>query len=100
KDGRLGTVRPLRPYGPPGAVVFRQALPSDNHGNLVVVQSPAKVEEPYTPLVEHIVEFFQTGKVPVPNAETLEIYAFMDAAQRSKASGGRPALVHLDAALK
>jgi hypothetical protein len=27
----------------------------------------------------------------VPNSETLEIYAFMDAAQRSKDSGGKPA---------
>ena len=35
-------------------------------------------------------KFFQTGKPPVSNEETLEIYAFMDAAQRSKAAGGKP----------
>lgn len=94
KNGRLGTVRTLRPYGPPGAVVFRPPTGSGGHGNVVVMQSPAKTSEPYTPLVKHIVEFFQTGEVPVPNEETLEIFEFMDAAQRSKASGGRPMLLH------
>ena len=37
-----------------------------------------------------IVKFFQTGKPPVANEETLEIFAFMDAAQRSKEQGGKP----------
>ena len=44
----------------------------------------------YRPLVVEIVKFFQTGKPPVPNEETLEIFAFMDAAQRSKEQGGKP----------
>jgi hypothetical protein len=44
----------------------------------------------YRPLVTEIVKFFQTGKPPVSNEETLEIFAFMDAAQRSKEQGGRP----------
>ena len=35
-------------------------------------------------------KFFETGQPPVPNRETLEIFAFMDAAQRSKDQGGRP----------
>jgi hypothetical protein len=30
------------------------------------------------------------GAPPVPNEETLELFAFMDAAQRSKAVGGQP----------
>jgi hypothetical protein len=34
--------------------------------------------------------FFQTGKPPVPPEETLEIMAFMDAAERSRAGGGVP----------
>ena len=33
-------------------------------------------------------KFFQTGKPPVPNDETMEIFSFMDAALRSKNSGG------------
>ena len=40
--------------------------------------------------MEQIIPFFQTGKVPVDNAETLEMFAFMDAAQRSRVAGGKP----------
>jgi hypothetical protein len=40
--------------------------------------------------LREIVKFFQTGVVPVPNEDTLEIFAFMDAAQRSKEAGGKP----------
>ncbi len=44
----------------------------------------------YRPLVVEIVKFFRTGKSPVPNAETLEIYTFMEAADESKRQGGSP----------
>ena len=44
----------------------------------------------YRPLVVEMVKFFQTGQPPVSNEETLEIFAFLDAAQRSKEQGGRP----------
>lgn len=81
KDGRLGTVRALRPYGTYGAVVFRK----DG-----VAESPAKPHTDYEGLVREIVKFFETGKPPVDNANTLEIFAFMDAAQRSKEAGGKP----------
>jgi hypothetical protein len=37
-----------------------------------------------------IVKFFETGKPLVPNEETLEIFAFMDAAQRSREASGKP----------
>jgi hypothetical protein len=79
KDGRVGTVRTLRPYGTYGADVFRPKG---------VTQSKAKTQEGYRPLLVEIVKFFETGQAPVPNEETLEIFAFMDAAQRSKAAGG------------
>jgi hypothetical protein len=36
------------------------------------------------------VNFFHTGVPPVAPEETLEIMAFMDAAQRSKEAGGKP----------
>ena len=36
-----------------------------------------------------IMKFFQTGIAPVPNAETMEIYAFMEAADESKREGGK-----------
>ena len=47
----------------------------------------------YTPLVREIVKFFQTGIAPVTPAQTLEIYAFMEAADESKRRGGAPVLM-------
>jgi hypothetical protein len=43
----------------------------------------------YGPLVVEIVKFFRTGKPPVSAEETLEIYAFMEAADESKRQGGQ-----------
>lgn len=81
RDGRLGSVRALRPYGSYGAVVFR---------GRESVQSDPKAAVDYRPMVVEIVKFFQTGEVPVPVEESLEIFAFMDAALRSKQAGGAP----------
>ena len=47
----------------------------------------------YRPLVVEIVRFFRTGKPPVSPEETLEIYAFMEAADESKRQGGNPVSV-------
>jgi hypothetical protein len=90
-DGKTGTVRTERPYGPYGAVVFR-TKPKDGKsaGNTIVAQSNPKMAEGYRPLLVEIVKFFETKEPPVPNEETLEIFAFMDAAQRSKDAGGTP----------
>ncbi len=82
KGGRLGSVRANRPHGGDGAVVFR--------ANQKIVQSTPSMRDEYAPLVREIVKFFQTGNPPVAPEETLEIIAFMDAAQRSKAAGGQP----------
>jgi hypothetical protein len=83
KDGRLGSVRAIRPYSDYGAVVTR--------GREVTVLHPKAGEATdYRPLLLEIVKFFATGKPPVPNEETLEIFAFMDAAQKSKEQHGRP----------
>ncbi len=81
KDGRLGTVHALRPYGPYGALVFQ---------GKTVARSPEKAQSSYVPMLREIVKFFETKVPPVPNEETLEIFAFMDAAQRSKEAGGKP----------
>lgn len=43
----------------------------------------------YKPLVVEIAKYFQSGKVPVSPKETLEIYAFMEAADESKRQGGK-----------
>jgi hypothetical protein len=81
KDGRIGSVHALRASRGSGAVVFRSKQ---------IVQSNPKMRSGYAPLLKEVVKFFQTGIPPVPNEETLEIFAFMDAAQRSKAAGGAP----------
>ncbi|MEL7587574.1 MAG: Gfo/Idh/MocA family oxidoreductase [Prolixibacteraceae bacterium] len=44
----------------------------------------------YDPLLAEIVKFFQTGIVPVQPQETIEIMAFMEAADESRNKGGRP----------
>ncbi len=44
----------------------------------------------YEPLVVEIAKFFKTGKPPVCQDETLEIYTFMEAADESKRQGGKP----------
>ena len=81
KDGRLGTVRTTKPYGDYGAVVFRTKT---------AAQSDPKMKAGYTPMLKELMHFFQTREVPVPNEVTLEMFAFMDAAQRSKLAGGKP----------
>ena len=43
----------------------------------------------YAPLVVEIVKFFQTHQSPVPAAETIELFAFMEAADESKRREGK-----------
>ena len=83
KDGRIGTVNAVRPYSDYGAVAFRGRESVESHPQ-------GRVGYGLPPLVVEIVKFFQTGQPPVSNEETLEIFAFMDAAQRSKEQGGKP----------
>ena len=82
-DGRIGTFRGHRtgPHGY-GATVF---------GSKGIVQ--AGRFEGYEPLLAEIARFFRTGRPPVTAAETLEIIAFMEAAERSAATGGAAALL-------
>ena len=82
KDGRIGTVKGLRKGKQDyGALVY---------GENAVTYLPVK-DVSYVPLVRRIMDFFKTGKPPVAPEETLEIMAFMDAAERSRLSGGTPA---------
>jgi hypothetical protein len=48
----------------------------------------------YKPLLIEIIQFFDTGNPPVKVEDTLEIYAFMEAADESKRKNG--ASVNLD----
>jgi len=47
----------------------------------------------YRPLIVEIARFFETGKPPVSALETLELFAFMEAADESKRQGGKPILI-------
>jgi predicted dehydrogenase len=80
KDGRIGTYRGLKSGKKDyGAMVF---------GSKGIARSGSY--EGYGHLVDQIVKFFKTGAIPVPPAETIEIFAFMTAADESKAQGGKP----------
>lgn len=81
KDGRVGTLRLIRPNAPFGAMLFS----SDG-----TPQSVERLQAGYSPLLQQIVRFMQTGKSPVPSDETLEIFAFMTAAQKSMQQHGVP----------
>lgn len=78
KDGRIGTYRGLR--------MDKSGYGSTVFGTKGVVQSGKYGG--YEPLVDEIVKFFKTGKAPVPPQDTIEIFAFMSAADESKAKGG------------
>jgi hypothetical protein len=80
KGGRIGTFRGIRQghhdYG--ATVVGTKGIaPGGGYGG-------------YEPLVVEIVKFFKTGKPPVSAEETIEIFAFMEAADESKRQGGKP----------
>ncbi len=78
-DGRIGTFRGIRNgrngYG-------GTAFGTDG----IAVVGPF---EGYIPLVVKIAEFFRTGTAPMDPEETLQIVAFMEAAELSKARKGR-----------
>jgi predicted dehydrogenase len=80
EDGRVGTFRGLKTGKKDyGAMVF---------GTKGIARSGGY--EGYGHLVEEVVRFFKTGQIPVPAAETIEIFAFMTAADESKAKDGAP----------
>ncbi len=77
-DGRIGTFRGLRRgKSGYGATIFgaKAIMPAGKYAG-------------YGPLIDEVVKFFKTGKPPVPPEETIEIFAFMSAADESKAKGG------------
>jgi predicted dehydrogenase len=83
EGGRIGTFRGLR---------------SSEHSYGGTVFAEKKIEvlpmgSDYGPMLKAIAQFFATGRPPVSEDETIEIYAFMSAADRSKAQGGRPVLI-------
>lgn len=84
EDGRIGTFRGLRTektgYG--GVAFGTEGI------------APVGAYEGYEHLVWEILKFFKSGKVPVSPEETIELFAFMAAADESKKMGGKPVSVH------
>lgn len=79
-DGRIGTFRGIRQgktgYG--GHAYGEKAIQT---------LGPYKG---YDPMLVEIADFFRSGKPPVPVEETIELYAFLSAADESKRQGGKP----------
>ena len=79
-DGRVGTLRGLRNQKTPHKVIV--------FGTKAVTEQQGGGN--YAPLVREVIKFFQTGVPPVSPEETVEIFAFMEAADESKRQGGVP----------
>jgi hypothetical protein len=78
EDERIGTFRGIRKgQGGYGATVFGEQ-------GISVLNEYAG----YEPLLVKVCEFYESGKAPIPIDETLEIFAFMQAAEESKHQGG------------
>lgn len=82
-DGRIGTFRGLRSgkagYGGTAFGTKSQAAVGSYDG--------------YAPLVKEITKFFRSRKPPIDPAETLAIYAFMEAADECQRRNGQPVLI-------
>lgn len=83
KNGRAGTYRGLRRNKADfGAIAF---------GTKAIL--PMTKGDGYEPLCREIAKFFLTRVAPVSPEETIEIFAFMEAADESKRQGGVPVSV-------
>ena len=80
KDGRLGTYR--------GIVKGKSEFGAIVYGSKGVRQGAKTIS--YEALCRQIGKFFRTGEPPVSEAETIEIFAFMEAADESLRQGGKP----------
>jgi len=79
RDGRVATYRGLRRHKEEfGAVAF---------GTKGI--APATKSDDYDALCQEIAKFFKTRQAPVTSEETIEIFAFMQAADESKRQGGK-----------
>jgi hypothetical protein len=79
-DGRVATVR--------GNRNTRYAFGAIEFGSEAVVVG--EQAEGYEGLITEILQFYRTGIAPVSHAESIEVLAFMEAADESKRRGGVP----------
>ncbi len=82
-DGRIGTYRRIR-----GAAAKFGAMAFGRQG-VVQIENDGGYEN----LCRELVRFFRTGQPPVTAEETLEILAFMEAADESRRQNGTPVLL-------
>ncbi len=80
KDGKVGTLHGIRN----GASPYQLTV----FGTKAVINET--ITGDYTPMLREAFKFFQTGVAPVSPEETIEIFAFMEAADESKRQGGCP----------
>ena len=78
--GRIGTLHALRKGPTPHKVIV--------FGTKAVAEQKGSGD--YAPLVREIMKFLKTGVAPVTPEETIELFAFMEAADESKRQGGAP----------
>ncbi len=96
KDGRIGTYRGLRK----GAVAYsalvfgsKGVAPAGIYGYAAPVKGvvpPGGRYMGYESLAVEIAKFFKTRKPPVTAEETIEVFAFLEAAEESKRQHGAP----------
>ncbi len=79
EDGRTGVFRGTRT----GVSSFG-GMAYGEKGNV-----PIKGYNGYEPLLHKIIDFYKTGIPPVSSKETIELYAFMEAADESKRQNGK-----------
>jgi predicted dehydrogenase len=70
--------------------VFREDKGFRGHAKGTKGEMDVGAFDGYEPLVAAIMDFFQTGIAPVKPEETIEIFAFMEAADTSKRQDGAP----------
>lgn len=96
--GRLGVLHGLRTKAIPhkvtvfGSTGFAEQQPTDDQFNIFGSLAATKLSggDSYVSLLRQIMEFFRTGVPPVSAEETIEMFAFMEAADESKRRGGVP----------
>lgn len=85
-----GNIEVIGDWGRGRQGVFREAKGFRGLAKGAKGEMPVGSWDGYVPLVQEITTFFRTGVAPVKPEETIEIFAFMDAADESKKRDGAP----------
>jgi predicted dehydrogenase len=98
RGGRLGVLHGLRTQAIPHKVIafgssgFAEQEPTGARFSVfgAIPTPPAPGADSYASLLREIIAFFRSGVAPVSAEETIELFAFMEAADESKRRGGAP----------